>query len=268
MERTYGHTRDFANVDASEHASEMVSYLDDVSKIAAEGKRQSYAALELKPGMSVLDVGCGTGEDVRALAEIVGARGFSAGVDSSKTMIDQAIERGVPANVRFEQAPASALPFEDARFDAARSERVFQHLEDPAAAAREIFRVLKPGGVVMLMDQDWESLIVAGSQMQLTRRILNAFVDRMTNGWAGRRHLALLKQSGFSDVTVQPMPLMLPFPAAVALVLQSAVTYAVKSGEATAHDGAQWLADLQMADERGEFLCAFTFFVAIARRPA
>lgn len=266
MGHRYGRAGSFSNVDASSDAREFVSYLDDITRMVGDAKRAGYAALQLQSGMHVLDVGCGTGDDVRALAEIVGPGGSAAGVDFSQTMIDEAIGRGVPQNASFQQAAATALPFDGQSFDAVRSERVFQHLEEPDAAARELYRVLKPGGVAMLIDQDWETLVVAGSEKTLTRTICNAFVDHAPNGWAGRNHRGLLMRAGFRDITVMPVPYVLPYPAAMSLILTPAVEYALKQKAISAHDGAQWIADLQMAEERDEFLCAFMLFAAIARR--
>lgn len=266
MGRRYGRAGSFSNVDSSSDAREFVSYLDDVTRIAADGKRQSYQALQLQPGMTVLDLGCGTGDDVRALAEIVGENGRACGVDFSQVMIDEAVNRGVPPNAEFTWASAVELPFEDGAFDAARAERVFQHLDKPDAAARELQRVVKPGGIAMVIDQDWETLAVAGSEKPLTRKICQAFADHSVNGWAGRNHRGLLTRAGFHDVTVQPFTYMLPYPAATQLVLEPAVEYARKGGVITAHEAAQWLTDLQMAEECGEFVCAFTFFGATGRR--
>jgi len=265
METQYTGGHDFTNVDKA-NAAEMISYLDRITGAVGQGKRAGYAALGIAPGMSVLDVGCGTGDDVRVLSEIVGPRGHVAGVDFSQSMIDEAIKRGIPSNAELRQASATELPFMDETFDAARSERVFQHLEHPEAAARELYRVLKPGGGVMLIDQDWETLIVAGSNKALTRTICNAFTDHPLNGWAGRNHPGLLRRAGFHDVAVQPVPVALPFPVAMQLILTHAITYAVRTSAVSAHDAASFAADLQMADERGEFYCAFTIFAATGRR--
>jgi ubiquinone/menaquinone biosynthesis C-methylase UbiE len=266
MGRRYGRAGSFSNVDSSADAREFVSYLDDTTRIAAEAKRMSYGALQLQPGMRVLDVGCGTGDDVRALAEIAGEHGRACGVDFSQVMIDEATKRGVPKNAEFLRASAEQLPYGDATFDAARAERVFQHLQHPDAAAHELHRVLKPDGIVMLLDQDWETLVVAGSEKALTRKICRTFADHGANGWAGRYHRGLLTRAGFRDVAVTPFPYMLPYPAAMSLILEPAVEYARECAVITAHEAAQFFADLQMAEERAEFLCAFTFFAATARR--
>jgi SAM-dependent methyltransferase len=258
----------FSDVDASGKPKEMIAYLDDVTRYIADAKRASLAALDLKPGDAVLDVGCGVGDDVRALCEIVGANGYVAGVDSSQAMIEEARKRGAPPNAAFEQAAATALPFDDGRFNAVRADRVFQHLPDPVGAAREMCRVLKPGGRTMLIDPDWGMLGIAGSDRETTQRIIDAMNSHTADGWAGRHHLATLKRAGFANVTATPVAYPLPFPFAAAAVLNNAISHATKAGNVSHAQAARWLADLQMADERGEFMCVLTLFIAMGQRSA
>ena len=257
----------FTNVDAGESPQEMVDYLDQVTRLALEGKRAGYARLELTPGMAVLDVGCGTGDDVRLLAELVGPAGRVVGIDFSRTMIDEALKRGLPPNVEVLCASAETLPLENGRFDAVRSERVFQHLEHPEAAARELFRILRPAGRAMVIDQDWNTLVIAGAEPALTRTIVHAFVHHLANGSAGSNHVPMLKRSGFCDVVSEPFVYQLPFAPSYALMLKTAVDHALATGAITAAQAQGWVADLQSADERGEFFCAFTIFSAIGRKP-
>lgn len=210
----------------------------------------------------VLDVGCGTGDDVRILADLVGENGRVERVDVSNAMIRTATERGLPANAHVCQAAATELPFEDEAFDAVRAERVFQHLFEPHVAAAEIYRVLKPGGVAMLIDQDADTIAVAGSNKDLTRRVIAAFSDSLTNGTVGRQHRGILSGAGFSEIEISGSVVSLPFPSAAALVLEKGVMSGVVAKTVTAHDGARFLADLQMAEERGEFFFAFSLFIA------
>jgi len=232
-----------------------------MTAVAGAVPQRFYDGLNLREGAHVLDVGCGTGDDVRMLAELVGPHGRVDGVDVSATMVRTAQERGLPDNARVQQAEASGLPFEDETFDAVRAERVFQHLADPDVAAKEVFRVLKRHGVAMLIDQDADTIVVAGSEKELTRRVVAAFGDGLANGNAGRQHRGLLTGAGFHDVEVNGSIVSLPFPSAVMLVLESGVMNAVAAKSITPHDGAQFLADLQMAEERGEFFFAFSLFI-------
>jgi 2-polyprenyl-3-methyl-5-hydroxy-6-metoxy-1,4-benzoquinol methylase len=102
-------------------------------------------------GKRVLDVGCGDGAYALAAAR-QGAQ--VVGVDGSRTMLTAARARANEAglNVEFEQADVMALPFEDGRFDLVLTVTVLCFLPDPAAALREIARVLAPGGRLVLSE--------------------------------------------------------------------------------------------------------------------
>jgi SAM-dependent methyltransferase len=116
----------------------------------------SFFVPHLHPGMAVLDCGCGPGSVTVDIAELV-APGSVVGIDTEAGQFDQArslaTERGA-TNVRFEQADAYALPFPDASFDAAFSHALVSHLGEPVRALAEQRRVLKPGGVVGVVEND------------------------------------------------------------------------------------------------------------------
>lgn len=106
------------------------------------------AQLERHDDVHLLDVGCGTGDEVRALAHAVGPRGRSVGVDASAVMVAEAQHRhaasGLP--VAFVVGDAQHLAFADASFDRCRAERVLMHLDDPERALAEMRRVVRSGG--------------------------------------------------------------------------------------------------------------------------
>jgi ubiquinone/menaquinone biosynthesis C-methylase UbiE len=117
------------------------------------GQRQALAALQLAPGDSMLDIGCGTGG---ATIEALRARaGRACGIDLSPRMIAQAIEQAAGlANVEFRVGDAEALPYPAASFDGALCAHSFHHYSDPLRALREIRRVLKAGGRFVVLDSD------------------------------------------------------------------------------------------------------------------
>ena len=96
-----------------------------------------------------------------------------------------------------------ALPLADASLDAYRAERVYMHLKDPVAALTEAFRVLRHGGRLLTMDQDWDTLLFDGD-LEATRAVTHAFANSMVNGNIARSMRALLKGLGFDDVVVRP----------------------------------------------------------------
>jgi ubiquinone/menaquinone biosynthesis C-methylase UbiE len=252
----------FSDVDAGDTRA-LIEYLDHVARVSADDKHKTFATQNLAPGMHVLDVGCGTGDDVRAIAEIVGPEGRVAGIDPSRALIHEATARGVPPNAQFELASADALPFDDATFDAVRAERVFQHLAERECAARELKRVLKPGGTALLLDQDWGSLIISGADRPTTERIVRALIDHHTNAWAGREAPGLLRRAGFSGVSVAPLVAAPILPVAFKTILNPAIDAALHAGSIDAETAATWLRTLLEADARGEFFCAVVVTIAL-----
>lgn len=110
----------------------------------------------LRAGESVLDVACGTGTLAIRAKEIAGSSGTVCGVDASAEMLARARSKAARArvDVRFENAPAQALPFPDSSFDLALGTMMLHHLGRAAreAFAGELRRVVRPGGRVLLVD--------------------------------------------------------------------------------------------------------------------
>ena len=108
---------------------------------------------DLQSGERVLDVACGTGAVARVAAERVGERGTVVGVDLNPGML--AVARSLPApggaTVEWRQADALELPFADQAFDAVLCQLGLQFFADRALALREMLRVLRPGGAVVVM---------------------------------------------------------------------------------------------------------------------
>lgn len=105
---------------------------------------------------SVLDVGCGTGTLAIAAKRRVGGNGVVRGIDASAEMIARARKKAVrgKADVSFETALAESLPFPDAQFDVVLSTVMLHHLRRVVReqSVREMHRVLKPGGRLLIVD--------------------------------------------------------------------------------------------------------------------
>ena len=110
-------------------------------------------ALQVKPRpAAVLDVGCGTGALLRLLATRLPAEAELVGVDPAAAMLEAARATSDHPRVRFERAPAEHLPFPDASFDLVVSTVSFHHWDDRIAGLREVARVLRPDGRLVLAE--------------------------------------------------------------------------------------------------------------------
>lgn len=261
----------FSDVDAASAPGDHVAYLDRVRRLpdAVAWRLQSLALLELAPGSRVLEVGCGTGEDVAALAGAVGPDGAAFGVDRSATLLAVAAARhGDLANATFLLGDASALPIETGSLDACRCERTLQHVEDPEAAVAELARVLRPGGRAALLEPDWDTLVVEGSEPGLSAAILGSYTERLAQPRIGRSLRGLLFGHGFVEVAVGGQVLVVTELDAVAggFGLEAAAGAAIEQGVVSAAAAEGWLADLRAADAAGRFCCANTGFVAVGTR--
>lgn len=167
----------------------------------------AYLVGELRPGLDVLDVGCGPGTITADLAALVTPGGRVTAVDSAGDVLEQARttagERGLD-NVHFAVADVHALDFPDDSFDVVHAHQVLQHVGDPVRALREMRRVCRPGGVVAARDSDYAAfawfpeLPVLDEWQRLYQRVARA------NGGepnAGRRLLSWARQAGFTDIT-------------------------------------------------------------------
>lgn len=160
-----------------------------------------YLLPRLRPGMRLLDVGCGPGTLTADLAELV-APGPVVGVDGSASVLEQAPAVPAGADLSFRQGDAYALAFESGSFDVVHAHQLLQHLGDPVAALREMRRVCAPGGVVAVRDSDyagftwWPEEPAIDRWLELYRRAARA------NGAepdAGRRVLSWARDAGFAE---------------------------------------------------------------------
>lgn len=253
-------------IDQTETPSHCVSYLHTVSALESVSayKRMTYALLEATPGSTILDVGCGAGDDVCALAELVGPHGRVVGVDNSAAMIAAANTRAsaLQLPIEFHVGTIAQLDFADHTFDGCRSDRVFQHLDDRRQALAELLRVVKPGGRIVVSDTDWETLVLDVPNKPLTRKLRDAICDRVRNGWSGRQLFRLFTLSGLQDVRVIPSTIIETNLAladqlfGIRLALHSLET----SGQLTAGETAEYWAYMESASRMGAFFCAVTGF--------
>ena len=125
----------------------------DLQFTAEDLERLSHIVedIDIREGMEILDLGCGTGVLFDLLRRRVGAAGTITGVDFSIQMARVAHRNFPFANVNVVDADALALPFRDSSFDVAISFSAFPHFSDQQLALAEVDRVLKPNAVFCII---------------------------------------------------------------------------------------------------------------------
>src|SRR3954470_13342825 len=254
----------FPSLDSAGDAERYVQYLDAqaATPFWQAAKRASIDALELPQGSTALDVGCGPGDEVRAMAAVTGT---AVGVDASRTFVEEARRRtGPDFEARFEQARAEELPFKDASFEGVRTERTLQHVDDLGAALSEMWRVAKPNARVVALEPDWDTLVIDAGPLASTRAITRAWADSIRNPVAGRQIARRLRKLGALDVQAEPRT------AAITELAFAEEQYGLTElAEATLNPAAAraWLGTLAQRDAEGAFLAAVTYFLVGCRKP-
>jgi SAM-dependent methyltransferase len=137
------------------YPSEIIRDFPDPIRESFCGVGNPFRAGSIRQGEAVLDIGCGSGMDAFVASRIAGPRGCVVGIDISPQMIARAKKHlallGM-TNVRFEVGEAEALPFGDGTFDVVMSNGAFNLSFSKEKALEEAFRILKPGGRLMIAD--------------------------------------------------------------------------------------------------------------------
>src|SRR5262249_6797830 len=153
------HPKGFSAVDRSGDLAYYIGVLDRAALVWRDIREAIHDRLGLREGDRILEAGCGTGEVARELARRVGPRGRVVALDRRMPLLAEARRRAAGSDlpVVYQLGDIYRLPFADRVFDACRVERVFQHLADPTAAFRELRRVLRPGGRLVIAEADQET---------------------------------------------------------------------------------------------------------------
>jgi len=156
--------------------------------------------LNLRSGEHVLDLGSGAGIDVFLAAKQVGREGRVIGVDMTPQMLERAranaARLGFP-QVEFREGRLERLPVVDASIDAVTSNCVINLVPDKAAAFREIARVLKPGGRLVISD-----ILLDGALPQAIEQDVYAYVGCISGAMQGSDYFTALKAAGLGSVEV------------------------------------------------------------------
>jgi len=244
-------------------------YLHVLGNLLNHIKQRSYALMQVQSGHKVLDLGYGTGTE----APLVGVNGQVIGADYDEAMIAEAEQRAEQAGVntwaRHKCVDAMSLPFETDYFDSSRSERLFQHLPNPAQALSEMTRVTKLGGRVVVLDTDWGSLSTDSDEIDIERRLARFLAESsLHNGYSGRKLYRLFKQQNLADISFEVFPVATPNYALARQGTQAEriEQEALKAGVITSEELHRWQTGLEQADSEGIYFGCVNLMMFAGRK--
>jgi ubiquinone/menaquinone biosynthesis C-methylase UbiE len=260
------------NVDETDDPEFFVRFLTAsrarALELARKNPQAAFAHLGLKPGISVLDCGCGTGDMLALIARLI-APGEAYGGDISQTMLATA-QRHITdetKNLHFELMDVQALSFPDQRFDRVMATQLLVHVPDPRLAFREICRVTNHNGLVAAADMDWDTLVFGSSDKELGRRFTHLFSDGIRNGLVVREYAGWFRQEGFTNIQVIPQPMVFDnWTAAKEWILDPSISHFVRTGMMSSEEASRFMQDISSRSEQGYFIAGLTFYTVIAQR--
>jgi ubiquinone/menaquinone biosynthesis C-methylase UbiE len=194
------------SVDLAQDISRKIGYSDEELKAVPEsanlglGCGNPVALASLREGETVLDLGSGAGFDCFLAANRVGEKGKVIGVDMTSEMIEKAKEnarKGSYENVEFRLGEIEKLPVLDNSIDAVISNCVINLSPDKGKVFQEAFRILKPGGRLMISD-----IVLLKELPKLIKESIEAYIGCLSGAVMKDEYLEKIKAVGFEDVQV------------------------------------------------------------------
>jgi SAM-dependent methyltransferase len=237
---------------------------------AIERRARIQEVLALKPGDRVLDIGSGPGHQAFDMSIAVGSTGRIDGVDPAESAVEIAQRRcSELSNTSFRAGEASNLPFDDGTFDAVMSSQVFEYLDDVSDGLAEAFRVLKPGGRVLIHDTDWGALLWYSSDAARMARIMKSFEGHLADPHLPRALVPKLGDAGFVNVNAKPVVQVETSynPSSVsAILMKFVVGYVVSQGTSQGEADA-WANDLRQLGATGHYFFSSNEYIFTADKP-
>jgi 2-amino-4-hydroxy-6-hydroxymethyldihydropteridine diphosphokinase len=254
---------------STETVANMAAFLEERSRCSDSVivNNALCTALAPAPGERLLEVGSGTGVLCRMIAPYLLPGGSITGMDISPEFARHArkyaAEAGLAEAITIDTGNAESLPYADGAFDGSFASRLLLHAADPDLIVHQLARVVRPGGRVVLMDWDFDTVTVDHPDRALTRLLLHWRTDNHGgDNWSGRQLYRRAVQEGLINLEITPVVTVARSEQdGLTQTLWRAAEVARNGGGISAKEHDTWVANLKQRLADGTFFASIVYFI-------
>lgn len=257
-----------------EFAGEMGRRLEaiyETTDIRAQ-RGETLRRLALRPGERVLDAGCGHGLLARAMAGEVGPGGMVMAIDLNEQLVRAASAQGeMPGQLRLMLGDVRDLPAPDGSFDAATCVQTLEYVTPVDKGLAELARVLRPGGRLLIVSTDWDSIVWHSRDAARMARILMAWEAHLADPRLPRTLLPRLRACGFEELRVAAWPILntrLDPESYSHGLIEMIAAFVSERGLVRRDLATAWMEELRELGQEDAYFMSLNRYLFEARRPA
>ena len=234
-----------------------------------EQRQRFINSVDIIPGDEILDVGSGPGFLCNEISESLNHNVKIFGIDVSEPLIEYAKQKfSENRRLNFRIGNATDIPFKSNKFDIVISTQVLEYIENVDKALDEMFRVLKPGGSLALLDTDWGSIVWHSNEVNRMAKILKAWEIHATDPFLPRTLVNRLSKAGFYLKSQKIIPIYnsnFNEETYSNRLIDLIVSFVTKSEDITDSEAVSWAKDLRINGKEGRYFFSLNryFFLAI-----